>query len=486
MKKIYLPFLIIFLIVPVVFADIAVQTDQPVYNLGNMIKASASVLRDKNFDGLFKLSISCGGYKLSYFLTPISLEGNARTAVNVPDLQATSQMLGNCSIIGDLTTNENLLIEEKESNWFRITNELKILPVNSRITSSPSDTIQIAAVVNEAFGNNVLKAPAKIELDNNTYSTEAVDGKFSYSIPLPRNIKSGKHLIKVTAADSRNNFGDAFFYLDITAIPSYIQTELSQNQIEPGTRAYITSSLYDQADDLINDSLGIELTSPKKNKVFTKIIQSNVKIDYEFSQFAEPGLYLLKSTYRNLVAESAINITTVRDVKIKYENESVVVENTGNIPFDDDLTFFLQNELKKYAITKKISIDPGKILSIDLSKEVPFGVYNVMLPIKEGIESLKDKANETVQNLEQANDNSQKLLADGVTIHDNRPIYKKVSANVASISSNLVGADGVLTKNPLIAPVILSGIILLIIFRYGRKPIMKLIKGKKHEEHKEN
>ena len=228
MKKIYMTFLIIFLIVPVVFADIAVQTDQPVYNLGNRIKASASVLRDKNFDGLFKLAISCGGYKLSYFLTPISLEGNARTAVNVPDVQATSQMLGNCSIIGDLTTNENLLIEEKESNWFRITNELKILPVNSRITSSPSDTIQIAAVVNEAFGNNVLKAPAKIELDNNTYSTEAVDGKFSYSIPLPRNIKSGKHLIKVTAADSRNNFGDAFFLFG-----HYSYTELHPDGIEP-------------------------------------------------------------------------------------------------------------------------------------------------------------------------------------------------------------------------------------------------------------
>ena len=335
MKKSCLLFLIFLMIIPVAFADITLKPSQNVYNYGSKIKVSASLMPERDFDGLFRLSISCSNYKLGYFLTPVSLEKDSRTAVAVPELTALASMLGNCTLTGDLTTVENLATEEKESDAFEVTNHLDVLPVNSKITSLPDDTIQVVGVINGAFGNNVLKAPAKIELDNNTYSTEAVDGKFSYSIPLPRNIKSGKHLIKVTAADSRNNFGDAFFYLDITAIPSYIQTELSQNQIEPGTRVYITSSLYDQADDLINDSLGIELTSPKKNKVFTKIIQSNVKIDYEFSQYAEPGLYLLKSTYRNLVAESAINITAVRDVKIKYENESVVVENTGNIPFDD-------------------------------------------------------------------------------------------------------------------------------------------------------
>ena len=107
MKKGVLFFLMLLLIIPIAFADITIKTDQNIYNIGNKIKASASVLQSNNFEGLFKLTISCENYKLQYFLTPISLEANFRTAVGVPELVATSSMLGSCNIIGDLVTNDN-------------------------------------------------------------------------------------------------------------------------------------------------------------------------------------------------------------------------------------------------------------------------------------------------------------------------------------------------------------------------------------------
>ena len=50
----------------------------------------------------------------------------------------------------------------------------------------------------------------------------------------------------------------------------------------------------------------------------------------------------------------------------------------------------------------------------------------------------------------------------------------------------MVGADGLLAKNPLLAPAILIAIVLIIVFRYGRKPIIRLIKGKKDGNNKEN
>src|SRR3989338_4717981 len=179
MKKGVLLFLIAFLIVPFpfAFADITITTDQSIYNLGNKIKASASILQDNTFEGLFELTISCDNYKLQYFLTPISLEANFRTAVNVPELAATSSMLGNCIIAGDLATNDNLVIEQEDSNKFGVTSQLTVLPVKSKITTLPGDTILISGIVNEAFGNNVLKASAEIVLDNNSNSIKAVDGK---------------------------------------------------------------------------------------------------------------------------------------------------------------------------------------------------------------------------------------------------------------------------------------------------------------------
>ena len=488
MKKGILSFLIIFLILPVVFADITIKTDQNIYNLGNKIKASASVLQSNNFEGLFKLTISCENYKLQYFLTPISLEANFRTAVNVPELAATASMLGDCTITGNLATNDNLIIEEKNSNNFGVTNQLTILPVKSKITALPSDKIQITGVVNEAFGNNVLKAETKITLDSNSYIIDAIDGKFNLNLELTKNIKSGKHTIEIDASDSKNNFGSSSIELEITAIPSYIKTELSAIQLLPGSKIEIISSLYDQADDLINTSLDLELISPNGNKVFRKVVQSNEKLEYEFSQYAEPGLYTLVSSYKNLLTQSSINITTIREVKIKYENETVFIENIGNIPFEDELTFILESELKKYPIIKKITIEPSKVMSIDLSKEIPLGIYNVKIPIKEGLETIKEKvqniagtAQESLSSLLQ----QESVLAANVTIHDNRPFYKKITGSLSSIKVSLVGADGLLAKNPILAPTILLVILLLLIFRYGRKPIMRMIKGKKDNDKEE-
>src|SRR3989338_3880869 len=473
MKKLWL-FLTVLFIMPAVLADITIETDQPVYNLGNKIRASASALYEADFEGLLKLTISCNGYKLQYYTTPVVLEANSRTAVDVPELTATSSMLGSCAILGDLMTNENLIVEEEGSNAFEVTHKLSVLPVNARITSLPSETIKIVGIVNEAFGNNVLKAKIKATLDNQTYETEAIDGKFDVSISLPKSIKSGSHQIEITASDAKNNIGDGLVGLEVIAVPNYIKLEVSSNNIKPGEKVSITSSLYDQADEIIYDGLGLEMVYGNEEKIFTKTVQSNEKIDYEFSQYAKPGNYLLTSTYKDLKAESLLNITTIREIKIKYQNQSVFIENIGNIPFVEEITLFLQNELQKFAITKKISVEPGKVLAFDLSKEVPGGIYNILVKAQKNV---IEKLNESINNV--ASD--EEILAENAVIEDNRPIYKKMASGFSSIGGRLVGADGLLTKNPLIAPLILAAIVLMVIVRYGRKPIMRLIKRDKKE-----
>ncbi len=493
MKKSCLLFLIAILVMPAVFAEITITTNQPIYNLGNKLKVSASVMHDNNFDGLFKLTLSCGNYKLQYFLIPVSLESNFRTAVNVPEVVVASSMTGDCSITSSLETYDSAVVQEQQSNSFSITNQLTVLPVNSKVTSLPGETIQIAGILNEAFGNNVIKAQTKISLDNNSYTVNAVDGKFNLTLEVPKHIKSGKHTIEIIASDSKDNIGESSIELEIIAVPSYIKTELSGYNFEPGSKINIVSSLYDQADDLINATLDLELTSPSKNNVFRKIVQSNEKIDYEFSQHAEPGTYVLVSTYKSLSTQSLINITTIREVLVKYDNESVFIENIGNILFEDELTFILESELEKYPITKNIKIEPGKIIKFDLSEEVPLGVYDVVISIKEGLKPISEILNQTIQNITNFSQeslsniwSSASILADDVTIHDNRPIYKKIASGVSSVSGALVGADGLLTRNPILAPLVLVVIVLLLVVRYARKPIMKMFKGRKEESKKED
>lgn len=499
MKKALPLFLVCLLIVPIAFADIKadikIAAEQHAYNLGNKIRVSASVLGSADFEGRFKLAIACDNYKFEYFLTPISLESGFRTAVNIPEeLKAKPSMLGNCTIIGSLLTDDSLAVGESQSNGFIVTKQLTVLPSKARITSLPGEKIEIFGLVSELFGNNVLQAAAKASLNNRSYTSDAMDGKFNFTLYMPNTIKSGKHAIEIAASDSKGNAGSSFIELEITPVPNYIKTELSDYNIAPGSKIYIVSSLYDQADELINDSLDLELKSPNGGKIFGKSMQSNDKTDYEFSQYAEPGIYILASAYKNLFTQALINITAVREVKIRYGNETILIENVGNIPFEDELTFILESGLNKYPITKKIKVEPGKMVAIDLSKEVPLGIYNVLSPIRESIGYAKEKINETVSSLLPEKEDfvtivpnpSLRGIAANVTIHDNRHIYKKIAGSLSSISGSLVGADGILTKNPLAGPMILATVVLLIILRYGGKPLLKLIKGKKNDDSKGN
>jgi hypothetical protein len=200
------------------------------------------VLQNNDFEGLFKLTLSCGSYKLQYFYsTPISLEANFRTVVDV-ELPTTSSMLGKCILVGDLMTHDNLIIEEKDSEIFAATDKLIVLPVNSEVTASPGSEIEITGIANEAFGNNVPKGTAKITLDESSYDAEINNGKFETSLKLVGSIKSGKHTIAIDASDPNGNSGSSSVELEITAIPAYIKIEISSDKIDPGTKASIKSS----------------------------------------------------------------------------------------------------------------------------------------------------------------------------------------------------------------------------------------------------
>ena len=113
MKRIILLFVLAFIVIPSALADISLTTDQPSYNLGNKIKASATVEQNAEFEGFFKMTLSCGTYKMQYFMTPVALEANFATALNVPELPATASMMGDCAITGELTTNDNSIVEQK-------------------------------------------------------------------------------------------------------------------------------------------------------------------------------------------------------------------------------------------------------------------------------------------------------------------------------------------------------------------------------------
>ncbi len=480
MKKAFFVFFLGLLLIPFAVAEIKLHTDQPVYNIGNRIKAYGSVSHVDSFEGLFKLYIECGQYSLEYFRTPLPLESGFTTALTIPEIPAADNMLGSCNLKGELVTNENDIIQQGISEKFEITGTLKIFPINPEITSFPGEKIQMTAVVNEASGHNLIKGFGTISLDNESFEANIHDGSLKHYIQLSPTIESGNHVINIIASDEAGNKGNSSITLNIIAVPKHLQLIVSPESVDPGQYVNITATIYDQADDPINISLEVSLTNPKKNSLFKKPAKSTETFTYEFSQYSIPGRYEFVANYKDLNAVFGINLSTILDVQVRYRNESITIENIGNVPFEDEIIFILENELKQYHITKKIFAEPGKLVAIDLSREVPFGIYNVIAPLKQGLSTLDDVLDEI------RSSGNQSILVSNAEIHDNRPAYKKLASNIDSISGTLTGADGLLTKHPLITPTILVVILVAIIFHYGRKPILNILRRDKNKEELEN
>src|SRR3989344_3158321 len=83
-------------------------------------------------------------------------------------------------------------------------------------------------------------------------------------------------------------------------------------------------------------------------------------------------------------------MTEVRRASLDYSEEKILIENTGNVPFIDEIVFILKNNFKSLSLKKEIEIEPGKTFSLDLSKEVPGGVYDILVPVREGLIALKN------------------------------------------------------------------------------------------------
>ncbi len=465
------------LLTPLSLADIAIETNQQVYSLGNKIKTSASVFTGQAFEGLFRLTLSCEKYSIQYYLIPISLEPGFRTAIDVPDITAAGRMMGKCKMIGELLTNENSVAEKYETKHFKVAGSLIVLLVNEHVAALPSETIKITGIVNEASGNNLAKGSAKISLGSESHESEISDGKFDFSLKIPEQIKSGKHEIVIAALDTSGNKGESSLELDIAPIPTKIEVRANATQINPGEVVEIAASLYDQAGDLINSAIRIDLASPEGTNVFVKESKSNEKIYYEFSQHVQPGPYLLTAAYNHLSSIAQINASEIRLINIQYGNETIIVQNMGNVPFQDKLTFIIQNAAGKFSITKDVSVDPAKLLQIDLSQEVPFGIYDIILN-KSSNDSIQDAKAFLASSARDAGS----ILANSVTIHDNRPVYKKIAGGFSHASGALVGTKGMLTRNPSIASLIIIILVGIIVIYYGRRPLMKLIRREKDSD----
>ena len=320
--------------------------------------------------------------------------------------------------------------------------------------------------VKKISGEGLQSGNIKISFNDEEFDAEVKFGNFMHTLNLNLDLDIGNYPVLIAIEDKYKNYASSVVQLNVLPIATRIENRLESEKVRPGDTLKARIILYDHKGRVMNGAINVDLIAPDGKLLSRKEVESLGWVNYEFGKNALHGAYTIISKIEDLSQETSFEVEAVQQISMSYDNESVIIENTGNVDYDDETTIILESGNKKYLINKLIQLKPEEKLIIDLSKEVPSGSYDIILPQTEA-----RLENETF---------STNVIEDAI-ISDNRPAYKKIGSVVGAVTGSVVRTSGYIASRPLLASIILIVIILLIVVYYSRGFIISRIRKKKPE-----
>ncbi len=447
MKKILALFLVLIALSVPASATVSIDSiNKKQLNLGDKITVSYNLSTTSDMDALFRLSLKCDSFDLDYYTIPISISRNENKSIIAPPLIVNSQMLGKCLINSILQSTDKSYSEEISSDIIDITNSIGIAIQTNSKNYFPGEKVILTGEFDQSF------TPSKtlnIALERQALTLSVASSSFNSSLELRKTFKSGEHKISVTANDSYGNVGQAETTINVAQVPTSIMITVESDRLDPGEAIKANIVLLDQANDSMNGKIQTKITSQEKKDILDTIVESGSTVTKELDKFTPPGVYTIKASSLGIKSEKKITVNTINDARIEFDgSNTVTITNIGNVEYDKftELNLLSENG-KQITISQNTNLKPGEEKKIDLNKEAPTGKY-------------------TLNFASQGNPNEYL----GVNIVDERPLSKKATDGLGSLTGMVVGS-GEGSRSPIIIVAVLAAIVLtcIILFKANNK-----------------
>jgi len=440
MRKITL-LLMLILSVQLASAEILlINPNKELYNWGDKLQLSYTVTSEEDANAIFKESIICGN-ELDYYVSPISLTAQEPRNIEVQELSLQEPLLGPCTARAQLVGLDNSVSDELSTSQFTITNEIPITIQPSSFLLNPKDMLGVSGSVRLTY-TPFRGTTIRIKLDDDERMLTITKPSFNVSYLISPTMKSGTHTVTVSASDAFGNRGNATVKVIVNQVASRVMNLLDKDTLAPQEKLSFSVLLLDQASDQISSSADVELLSPNGEQIYLDSVQTGKHISVTIGQFYKPGSYTLHSKALGLEAESKILVTELSKLVASFDNRTVTISNLGNIAYNGPAEVTL-TEGKSYPITisRKLSLEPGASVSIDLYSEAPAGNYAV----------------------------AAKVAGEGTSLGmvntvDKRSAAKLTADLVSDLTSHAIGSgkyegQGVLMKRPVLAALIILAVV---------------------------
>ncbi|MFH1210789.1 MAG: hypothetical protein V1645_02620 [archaeon] len=274
----------------------------------------------------------------------------------------------------DMYGNEHLF---ENVGSFNLVNEVYIFAKPTKTEVEPNEKVKIIGEVKTVLQEAVPEASVKITMEENEYIADIKDSKFEYEMQIPATMKSGRHKLKFFVEDNYGNTGTTDANIYVKPVQTTLKLQTNRNTFLPGDTVEISSTVYDQAGDVMTKMINVDMTAPNGDIAPLESIGSGQKVSFKILQFATPGTWKVGAKTEVLDATQEIDISEVRSIDVSLDNQTIVIWNNGNVEYSDPVVIDLNNG--EYKITKKAVIKPDEKILIDLTKEAPTGQYDISI-----------------------------------------------------------------------------------------------------------
>ncbi len=152
--------------------------------------------------------------------------------------------------------------------------------------------------------------------------------------------------------------------------------EIGENYA-PGDVVKGNIKLYDQAGDLIDEEVVVELYNSEENIDYTRVVSTTKEFEIPLDSFSAPGGWTLRAKSAALETKSNFNVGELRKLDLWLDEDNLFVQNTGNVDYLDPIQILLDGD-NDVNVVKKTSLKPNQTIILDLNKEVDYaGEYGV-------------------------------------------------------------------------------------------------------------
>ena len=367
---VFCSFLLVVAMISAVNAEIVFSQLKPLYNLGDELSSTVTITTIN--PGYLDINLVCDGKEKNLYHNVPDAKTITLKRILVPSY--IDDLSGDCIVsaaYGD---------DSGQSGSFTLSNNIKItLETSNQIY----DAGKIAIIKGKAVKENGINlgTPAQGFIDislNEDIKSGAIikDGGFNVNFSIPETTHAGNYSLSIKIYDKDNqdnilNSADANLAIEVRQKPSKIDLAVDKTSLVPGDNITIIPFLSDKAGDKMNYPVLLQIKDSSDAILYEGIVDANQELVLKTKTNNIAGTAKITAQKDTIVAEKTIEILKLKKLNATMENQTLILTNIGNVPYNQVMQFQVGNE----TVMKEVVLGLNETIAYDIS--APDGTYDV-------------------------------------------------------------------------------------------------------------